>query len=306
MAASLERRTFGRTGLEVTALGYGAMEIRGPRIWSGRDLTDDQADRILNAVLDAGINFIDTAYDYGRSEEYIGRFISGRRNEYYLATKCGCTVVDAGDHDETPHVWTRENITARLEESLRRMKTDYVDLLQLHNPSVEQVEQGDLVQVLKDLQAAGKTRWIGCSSTLPHLATYVAWGVFDAFQIPYSALERRHEEWISHASESGAGIIIRGGVARGAPDDAGLGSGDRWAIWDKAGLDELRSPGESRTAFLLRYTLSHPGLDTTIVGTLQPEHLQQNVEQAMAGPLPPEIYAEAKRRLSAAGEEPEH
>ena len=305
MAASLERRTFGRTGLEVTALGYGAMEIRGPRIWRGRDLTDDQADRILNAVLDAGINFIDTAYDYGRSEEYIGRFIGHRRDEYYLATKCGCTVVDAGDHDETPHVWTRENITARLEESLRRMKTDYVDLLQLHNPSVEQVEQGELVQVLKDLQAAGKTRWIGCSSSLPHLATYVAWGVFDAFQIPYSALERRHEEWISRASESGAGIIIRGGVARGAPDDAGLGSGDRWAIWDKASLDDLRAPGESRTAFLLQYTLSHPGLDTTIVGTLQPEHLQQNVEQAMAGPLPPQIYAEAKRRLSAAGEEPE-
>ena len=210
MTASLERRTFGRTGLEVTTLGYGAMEVRGPRIWSGLDLTDDQADRILNAVLDAGINFIDTAYDYGRSEEYIGRFIGHRRDEYYLATKCGCTIVDAGDHDETPHVWTRENITARLEESLRRMKTDYVDLLQLHNPSVEQVEQGDLVQVLTDLQAAGKTRWIGCSSTLPHLATYVAWGVFDAFQIPYSALERRHEEWISRASESGAGVIIRG------------------------------------------------------------------------------------------------
>ena len=228
MTASLERRTFGRTGLEVTTLGYGAMEIRGPRIWRGRDLTDDQAERILNTVLDAGINFIDTAYDYGRSEEYIGRFIGHRRNEYYLATKCGCTVVDAGDHDETPHVWTRENIAARLEESLRRMKTDYVDLLQLHNPSVEQVEQGEFVQVLKDLQAAVKTRWIGCSATLPHLATYVAWGVFDAFQIPYSALERRHEEWISHASESGAGIIIRGGVARGAPDDAGLGSGDRW------------------------------------------------------------------------------
>ena len=66
----------------------------------------------------------------------------------------------------------------------------------------------------------------------------------------------------------------------------------------------FRFPG--RTAFLLRYTLSHPGLDTTIVGTLQPEHLQQNIEQAMAGPLPPDIYAEAKRRLSAAGEEPEH
>ena len=305
MTGSLERRPLGRTGLEVTVLGYGAMEIRGPRIWSGRALTDAQAERILNAVLDAGINFIDTAHDYGRSEEYIGRYLGHRRDEYYLATKCGCTVVAAGDHDDTPHVWTRENITARVDESLRRMKTDYVDLLQLHNPAVEQVEQGDLVQVLNDLQAAGKTRWIGCSSTVPHLATYIAWGVFDAFQIPYSALERRHEAWISRAAATGAGIIIRGGVARGAPDDAGLGGGDRWAIWDKAGLDELRAPGESRTAFLLRYTLSHPDLDTTIVGTLQPEHLQQNVAQALAGPLPPDVYAEAKRRLSAAGETPE-
>jgi aryl-alcohol dehydrogenase-like predicted oxidoreductase len=304
-SSQLERRTLGRTGLQVTALGFGAMEIRGPRIWNGRELTDDQADRILNAALDAGITFIDTAYDYGRSEAYIGRFLRHRRSEFLLATKCGCTVVNAGDHDETPHVWTRENITARLEESLHRMQTDYVDLLQLHNPSVEQVEQGDLVQVLQDLKAAGKTRWIGCSSTLPHLATFVSWGVFDTFQIPYSALERTHEEWIHRTSESDAGIIIRGGVARGAPEEAGLGGAERWQLWERARLDELLAPGESRTAFLLRFTLSHPDLDTTIVGTLHPAHLQQNVDQALVGPLAPEVYAEAKRRLTDVGEEPQ-
>src|ERR671938_706754 len=156
MASShLERRTLGRTGLEVTTLGYGAMEIRGPRIWNGRDLTDDQAERILNAVLDAGINFIDTASDYGLSEEYIGRFISQRRSDYYLATKCGCTVVNAGDKDETPHVWTRENLLHNIETSLHRMRTDYVDVWQLHNPSVEQVEEGDLVRVMEEVKAAG-------------------------------------------------------------------------------------------------------------------------------------------------------
>src|SRR4051794_10588763 len=116
------------------------MEIRGPRIWNDRDLTDAQADRILHAMLDSEMNVVDTAYDDGRSEEYIGCFISQRRSEYSVVTKCGCSVVNAGDHDETPHVWTRENITARLEESLQRMKTDDVDVLQLHNPSVEQVE----------------------------------------------------------------------------------------------------------------------------------------------------------------------
>jgi aryl-alcohol dehydrogenase-like predicted oxidoreductase len=300
----VEKRRLGRTGFEATVLSYGAMEIRGPRIWNGRPVTDEQAERILNAVLDAGINLIDTAYDYGRSEEYIGRFIAQRRAEYFLATKCGCTVVPANDHDETPHVWTRENLLRNIDESLQRMRTDHVDLLQLHNPSVEQVEQGDLVAVLQEIKAAGKTRFIGCSSTFPHLPRYINWGVFDVFQIPYSALERDHEEAISAAARAGAGTLIRGGVARGAPSEEGLGSGERWAAWEQARLDDLRSPDESRTAFLLRFTLSHPDLDTTIVGTLRPEHLAENVRIAEIGPLPADVYAEAKRRLAAAGRQP--
>src|ERR1700756_4911192 len=107
----LPRGPFGRTGLNVTKLGYGAMEVRGSRIWGGRHIEESEAEAILNAVLDAGINFIDTANDYGRSEEFIGKFLSSRRDQYYLATKCGCTVVrkDANT-DETPHVWTRENL----------------------------------------------------------------------------------------------------------------------------------------------------------------------------------------------------
>jgi len=284
------RRILGRTGLRVTPLGPGAMEIRGPRSWGGRPVTDRQAERILNAVLDAGINFIDTAYDYGLSEEYIGRFISHRREEYYLATKCGCTVVNAGDHDDTPHVWTRENLLHNIETSLRRMKTDYVDVWQFHNPSVEEVRAGDLVRVMEEVRSAGKVRWIGVSSKLPEIIPFIQWGVFDTFQIPYSGLERAHEKMITAAARAGAGTIIRGGVARGAPE--------------AARLDELRAPGESRTAFLLRFTLSHPDLHTTIVGTMNPDHLAQNLRAAETGPLPPDVYAEAKRRLDAAGERP--
>src|SRR5258706_1542345 len=139
--STLEKRTLGRTGLEVTALGYGAMEIRGSRIWGGRPVTEMQAEKILNAVLDSGINFIDTANDYGRSEEFIGRYISHRRQEITLATKCGCTVVRKDENtDEKPHVWTEENLFRGLHESLEGMKTDYVDIMQLHNPTGEQVE----------------------------------------------------------------------------------------------------------------------------------------------------------------------
>jgi aryl-alcohol dehydrogenase-like predicted oxidoreductase len=300
----MERRTLGRTGLDVTSLSYGAMEIRGSRIWNGRPVTDAQAERILNAVLDAGINFIDTAYDYGLSEEYIGRFLSQRRGDYYLATKCGCTVVNAGEKDETPHVWTRENLMHNIETSLRRMQTDYIDVWQLHNPTVEQVEANDLVRVMQEVKAAGKVRFLGISSTLPHISSFISWGVFDTFQIPYSALERTHEAAITAAAQGGAGTIFRGGVARGAPEEAGLGNRDRWASWEKAGLDELRAPGESRTAFLLRFTLTHPDMHTTIVGTMNPDHLAENLRAAEAGPLPADVYAEAKRRLDAAGEKP--
>jgi aryl-alcohol dehydrogenase-like predicted oxidoreductase len=301
---TLERRTLGRTGLSVTALGYGAMEIRGTRIWGGRPVTEAQAETILNAVLDSGINFIDTANDYGRSEEFIGRFLAHRRSEFYLATKCGCKVTYRDEQtDDTPHEWTRENLFRGLHESLQRMKTDYVDLMQLHNPTVEQCDRGDLVTVLQEMKQQGKVRWIGCSSTLPHILTFIERGQFDVYQVPYSALERTHEAVITQAALSGAGVIDRGGVARGEPG-AGLGNADRWKTFEAAKLDELRDPGESRTAFLLRFLLSHPHISTTIVGTLNPEHLKENIAIAQRGPLSPEVYAEAKRRLDAAGEKP--
>jgi len=301
---NLPTRPLGRTGMTVTRLGFGAMEIRGPRIWSGREVSDKEAQTILNAVLDAGINFIDTSNDYGRSESYIGQFISNRRSQYYLATKCGCSMVPAGDHDETPHVWTRDHLLWNIEDSLEKMRTDHVDLLQLHNPSVEQAEEGKLVDALQEIKASGRARHIGISTTSPYLATYIQWGVFETFQVPYSALERRHENLITRAHEAGAGTIIRGGVARGEPGQ-GLGNAERWATWEKAGLDELLSPGESRTQWLLRFILSHPGIDTTIVGTKNPEHLRENVQAAERGPLPADVYAEAKRRLDAVGERPE-
>ena len=288
----------GQTGLTVTKLGYGAMEVRGSRIWNGRPIEPDEAGTILNAVLDEGITFIDTANDYGRSEEFIGQFLGHRRDEYVLATKRGCTVVHKDeDTDDTPHVWTRENLFRGLHESLERMKTDYVDLMQLHNPSVEQCDDGDLVAALQEMKTQGKVRHIGISSTQPHLQTYIERGVFEAFQIPYSALEREHEALIQTAAD--AGVIVRGGVARGEPG-AGLGSSDRWEVWEQANLDDLLDEGETRTQFLLRFTNSHPGLSTNIVGTKSVEHLRDNVRAAARGPLAPEVYAGAKRRLDAA------
>jgi aryl-alcohol dehydrogenase-like predicted oxidoreductase len=300
----IPKRILGRTGLEVTQLGFGAMEIRGNRIWRGRFCSDEQAKTILESVLDSGINFIDTSNDYGLSELFIGRFISERRSEYILASKCGCHVQYAGDYDETPHIWTRENILRNIADSLQKMQVDHLDLLQLHNPDPDTVQKNKLIDLLQDLKRQGAIHFIGCSSTSPFISTYIKWNVFDVFQIPYSALERKHENWITKAAEAGAGIIIRGGVARGEPG-SGLGNADRWQIFEKARLDELRSRDESRTAFLLRFTLSHPHCHTTIIGTVNPQHLHENIKITIQGGLPEDIYEEAKRRLDLAGEKPE-
>jgi aryl-alcohol dehydrogenase-like predicted oxidoreductase len=208
----------------------GGPDCRSPRWatdqwnWAGpraRDTTDAQAETILNAVLDAGINFIDTSIDYGVSEERIGRYISHRRSEYYLASKCGCLVGAPAVRGQTsPHVFTRDNILAGVEQSLRRMKTDYLDLVQFHiSPSKQTLEANGALDAVLELRQAGKVRFIGMSGTLPHLRDHIAMGVFDVFQIPYSAMEREHEAIISAASAAGSGIIIRGGAAKGAPSE---------------------------------------------------------------------------------------
>ena len=294
MAGKLPTAILGRTGQEVTRLGFGAMEIRGaPR---GRAVTDEQAETILNAVLDAGINFIDTARSYGLSEGYIGKYIADRRSEYFLATKGGR--YQAGETD-----WTEEHLFRGMDESLQRLQMDCVDTLQLHSPTVAEVEQGNLVAGLRKLREQGKVRWLGNSTRLPDLPTFLEWGVFDVFQIPYSALERTHEDLITKAAEAGIGTVIRGGVAKGEPG-AGRGSAETWRKFEEASLDEFREAGESRTSFMLRFTLTHPHVHTIIVGTQRPEHLRENVEAAQRGPLSPAVYAEVKRRLDAVGIKP--
>jgi aryl-alcohol dehydrogenase-like predicted oxidoreductase len=282
-------------------LGFGAMELRGATSGRGRPITAEQAERVLNDVLDQGINYIDTSIDYGTSEEFIGEYIAGRRGEYFLASKCGCLVgaPPAPPGQRNPHVFTKENIVAGVEQSLRRMKTDYLDVVQLHaSPSMETLEGEDVVATLLELKADGKVRFIGASSTIPNISEHVALDVFDVFQIPYSALQLEHEAVISEAAAHGAGTVIRGGVARGEPG-AGTGVEDVWAAYERADLDAL-AEGASRSEFMLRFTISHPAMSTTIVGTLNPDHLAANVAAVKKGPLDDEVYAEAKRRLASA------
>jgi aryl-alcohol dehydrogenase-like predicted oxidoreductase len=302
---TIETRPLGRTGTDVTILGYGAMELRGQPY--GPAIDDQEAGRLLSAVLDGGINLIDTSIDYGRSEELIGRYLAHRRDEYFLASKCGCLLGDppAGATPPFPHDYSAGNVRAGVEQSLRRLGTDRLDLVQVHmSPSHAQMEAGGTVETLLSLRDEGKVRFIGMSGILPHLPDHIGLGVFDVFQIPYSAVQREHEDLITAAAAAGAGTLIRGGAARGGPAEdkdwrqgpLGLSEGEGQRRWESSGVDGLLAD-MTRLEFVLRFTLSHPYLSSTIVGTSNIDHLRSNLAIAAKGPLPADLYEKARQRL---------
>ena len=299
-------RPLGRTQTDVTILGYGAMELSGAPREPG--IAGEDAGRLLNAVLDGGISLIDTSPDYGRSEELIGRYLGHRRDEFFLASKCGCLMeVPADSRPPYPHDYSPGNVRAVVERSLRRLGTDRLDLVQVHmSPRRATLEENQTVETLQELRDEGKVRFIGMSGILPDLPDHLAMNVFDAFQIPYSAVQRDHEDLIAEAADQGAGTLIRGGAARGAASEEknwrigpltqepGLGQRN----WETSGIEDLLADaGMSTMEFVLRFTLSHPGLSTTIVGTANPAHLATNIATAEKGPLPADLYEEAKKRL---------
>ncbi|HAL13703.1 MAG TPA: aldo/keto reductase [Planctomycetaceae bacterium] len=293
------KKELGRTGLQVTQLGYGSMGLRGPRTWGVRVVSDSEADVFLNAVLDAGINFIDTAPDYGVSEERIGQFIASRRSEYILATKCGCDYQQHDDHLEVIHTWTRDVLLRNLETSLERMQTDCIDLMQFHGGDAETIKCAGLVETLLEFKAQGLIRFIGSSNSIPNLQGMIELDVFDTFQIPYSCLAPSHHDLITAAADTGAGIIIRGGIAHGGPD-AEIQRPALNDAWTAAGLDDLLSEEMNRAELILRYTLSHPHCHTTIVGTCNHDHLAENVRTLDKGPLPADVYQEVTNRVRTA------
>ena len=284
--------------IPVSALGYGAMELRGEGHNGGRAISADEALTVLNRVLDLGITFIDTSPDYGASEELVGSLSRARRAEFVLATKCGCPWYDDPVAPRPlVHDFSRKAMEEVFDRSLSRLQTDYVDVVQVHaGPSRQRLGDDGVIETLTAWRQAGKVRMIGISSESPHLDEHLDMGVFDLVQIPYSVVQRGHEPLVRAAGERGIATVIRGALAKGVPADGQELTGP-WAAWGAAGLDELRESGESRASFMLRFVLSHPGVTTAIVGSLNPAHVESNVEAALRGPLPVEVHQEALARL---------
>jgi len=189
----------------------------------------------------------------------------------------------------------KDVIHRNLHKSLKRMNNDHIDLLQCHGGDAETLEREGLLTQLQDFRSQGLIHHIGVSSKIPQISGLIDLNFFDTFQIPYSCLAPEHGDLINRVGESGAGVIIRGGIAHGGPD-AEIQRPALNDVWSQAKLDQHIPKGMSRAELILRYTQSHPHCHTTVVGTCDQQHLAENVTASRLGPLPEPIYREITSR----------
>ncbi len=297
----METRPFGNTGLEVSRLGIGLAEI-GMHL-PAADRT--RAAVVLDTALDYGINLLDTAACYGNSEELIGDAVSHRRDEYILATKAGHA---AGD--ETGEAWTGPVVTRSIERSLRRLKTDHVDIVQLHSCDVDVLVRGEVIRALEDARSAGKTRFISYSGDEEAAAWAVDSGIFATLQTTFNLVDQNARRGLlEDARNAGMGIIIKrpiaNGIWGGGPDQPRATSRfDDISERVRAMANEGPIPGspDDRILLALGFTFAHPQVDTAIVGTTNPAHLVSNIEMVNSGlDLADGVVEELYRRFDLLG-----
>ena len=281
----METRILGNTGLEVSRLGIGLAAI-------GEEETFDTiktVEIVLKTALDQGITFFDTAECYFYSEEMVGQSISDRRSEFLLATKCGhpAGLQESGEYDID---WSIEGILLTLDRSLKRLKTDYVDLLQLHSCGVEVLEQGEVIAALTKARDAGKTRFIGYSGDNEAAQWAVDSGHFDTLQTSFSLADQRPRNGLlQKAKAQGLGVIAKRPIANtawGSPNSPTArlkfdpNYGDEY--WKRtqamAALGPINIPLNDRILMSLGFVMAHEEIDTAIVGTRNPEHLRSNID----------------------------
>lgn len=284
----MERRRLGKTDMVVSVLGFGGSEIGYQRVGT-RTVA-----RLLGSALDAGLNVIDTAECYDDSEILIGRAISSRRREVYLFTKCG-HARGWGRAD-----WRPAPLLASIERSLRRLETDYLDLVQLHSCSLVELQRGDAMAALEQARARGWTRYIGYSGDGEAARYAVECGRFDTLQTSVSIADQEPLELtlpLARAREMGA--IAKRPLANVAWRYARKPAESYYQIyWSR--LRELDYPflrdAEAAVATALRFTLAVPGVHTAIVGTTKPDRWQRNAASLQAGTLPGASFEKIRER----------
>ncbi len=276
--------------MEFSVLGFGGAEIG-----YNANQTQAEVDELLNSALDAGLNVIDTAAAYKVSEELIGNAVSNRRKDFYLMTKCGA--LDAF----TRFDWTKKGILETIETSLRNLKTDYLDIAQLHSCSAEILRQGDCIEGLHRAQEKGYTRFIGYSGDNEDAKTALGMDVFDSFQTSVSIADQMPITGnIELAKEKNIGVIAKRPIANAVwRHDSKPKESYHHEYWDriqKLKFDFTNKSLEEATATALRFTLSIDGIDTMIVGTTKPQRWQENAKYVAEGNLSSEEYEAIRDR----------
>lgn len=296
----MQKRPLGKTGMHVSPLGWGAAEI------GFENIPDKTVDALLGVALDQGLNVIDTAECYMDSEEKVGRALGGKRQLCLLFTKCGHAppLRPAGlvtracrklwrpvgrALGQTLADWDPRLLERSIDQSLRRLQTDWIDLIQLHSCSQETLRRGRVIEVLQKARQAGKARFIGYSGDGAAALHAVQCGQFDTLQTSINIADQQAIELtLPLAAERGMGVIAKRPVANAVwkhvvkPENS-----YHHVYWDriqKLRYDFLQDPDKA-VEMALRFTLSAPGVQTAIVGTTKPEHWCKNVQYAIADTL---------------------
>ncbi len=274
----MEKRLLGKTGMQVSVVGFGSYKMSGKPGGS----TIKEVERLIGSVLDAGVNVIDTAECYGESEELIGRAIGHHRGNMYLFTKCGHAAgLDLPD-------WSPRLLEQSIERSLQRLRTDHLDLVQLHSCSRELLQQGEVIEVLQRARAAGKTRYIGYSGDWRAALFAVKCGAFDVLQTSVNLADQESIELtVPQARARQMGVIAKRSLANTAWKSRQDPSDSAVAIYsqrlDALNYDFLKGSLDGATRMALRFTLSVPGVDMALIGSTNPEHWQHNTALIAAG-----------------------
>ncbi|MGQ9571897.1 MAG: aldo/keto reductase [Dehalococcoidia bacterium] len=308
----MDVKRLGRSGLKVSGMCMGTMTF-------GNQASEEVAHTILDRALEAGVNFVDTADIYpvpgsiktaGRTEEIIGRWLKGKRQQVVLATKCAIRV-GPGPNDEG---LSRQHILDAVDASLRRLQTDYIDLYQVHRPD-PQTPLEETLRALDDLVRWGKVRYIGCSNFEAWRLCKALWisdrlnlSRFESVQPPYSLLVRNIErELLPFCSEEGVGVItyspLAGGLLTGKyRRDQPPPEGTRFALGPPTGplyrerywhdrlfdaverVQELAQACGVTTAQLsIAWLLRQPMVTSVIVGATRLEHLEEALKALELG-----------------------
>jgi aryl-alcohol dehydrogenase-like predicted oxidoreductase len=274
-----EQRPFGATGLTVSAIGLGAGQV------GERDVDEARAERLLRGALDRGVTLVDTALSYGSSEERIGRHLADRRDAFVLSSKGGSGVEGHAD-------WSAGALRASVEQTLRRTRSERVDVWFLHSCSLEVLRRGEVQDALDAEVAAGRVRVAGYSGDNEALAFAAASGRFGALECSVNVADRWNLRHVV-GRDPALGVIAKRPVANAPWRFAERPVGHYAELyWER--LQALRlDPGPlGWTGLALRFSAYAPGVSTAITGTASLEHLEVNLTDAAAGPLPSETLVQ--------------